>query len=192
MTHLTPDFITCTLYERNGPTVQHSAVPLPRQLTPAAVLLPLIQHPDGWQLLFIRRTQTVSHHKGQIAFPGGRAEIVDKNPMETAQRETREELGINSEQIQILGRLRPLQTTQTGFWIYPFVGLLPMEFQLHPDPKEVADILIIPLSLFMTPPLPTNETDNHYVYQKEIIWGATARMMTQFVDCLLTERPCAS
>lgn len=159
-------------------------------LTPSAVLLPLVLQHNAWHLLFIRRTMTVSHHKGQIAFPGGRTESHDANPLATALRETKEELGLDPQQIRILGKLPPTPTTQTGFLIHPFVGILPMEFQLHPDPREVADTLMVPLRFFLETPAPV-WTNARYTYQNEIIWGATAKITTLLAVCLLTESPCA-
>lgn len=188
---LTPDFIANCLNEKNGPTLQHPLRLTNPALTQAAVLLPLILQHEEWRLLFIRRTMTVSHHKGQIAFPGGRMESQDQNPLATALRETEEELGIKTHQIRILGKLPPVPTTQTGFLIHPFVGLLPMEFQLQPDPREVAQTLTLPLSLFLENPTPADATCR-YLYQNEVIWGATARITTLLAACLLTETTCAS
>ncbi|MBF0427610.1 MAG: CoA pyrophosphatase [Magnetococcales bacterium] len=169
------------------PTYENNA----SSLTQAAVLLPLIGHEEVWHLLFIRRTLTVSHHKGQIAFPGGRAEHHDSTPLATALRETREELGLDPRQIHILGKLPPVPTTQTGFLIHPFVGILPLEFQLRPDPREVASTLTVPLDFFLNSP-ERSRAKNRYNYQNEIIWGATARIMTILTNKLLTELPCAS
>ncbi|MBF0189576.1 MAG: CoA pyrophosphatase [Magnetococcales bacterium] len=158
---------------------------------PAAVIVPLVPRGPEWDLLFIRRTQTVSHHKGQIAFPGGRPEPADSTPLATALREFKEELGLDPLQLHILGRLPPTPTLQTGYLIHPFVGLLTTPPNPRPDPGEVAGTLLIPLNVFLETVrlLPDTPRFNH---QEEVVWGATARIMTQFCVAILTRSTCAS
>ncbi|MBF0271154.1 MAG: CoA pyrophosphatase [Magnetococcales bacterium] len=191
-TFLTPAILASCLDEKIGPTWQT----LSRQvatpsLLPAAVIVPLVPRDREWDLLFIRRTQTVSHHKGQIAFPGGRAESADTTPLATALREFQEELGLDPLQMHILGRLPPTPTLQTGYLIHPFVGLLPAPPIPRPDPAEVAGTLLIPLNVFLER-VKLNPDTPHFDHQGEVVWGATARIMTQFSVAILTRSTCAS
>ena len=148
----------------------------------SAVFVPLIQREGTWHVLFIRRSETVSSHKGQIAFPGGRWEENDSTLQETALRETREELGETICPAQLLGTLPSVTTHSTGYIIYPFVGILEEPLALEPDSWEVAEVLILPLSIFLTP-----TKDGEWVafnYGTINVWGATARIMQHFITCL--------
>lgn len=157
----------------------------------AAVVVPLLQRGLEWDLLFIRRTENVTHHKGQIAFPGGHVEPQDASLLATALRELDEELGIDPFRVRILGRLPPAATRQTGFLIHPFVGLIKPPIQLRPAPDEVADTLTIPLNFFLETVKIYPETDS-FDHQGQVVWGATARVMTQLSVTILTRSTCAS
>ncbi|MBF0176587.1 MAG: CoA pyrophosphatase [Magnetococcales bacterium] len=159
----------------------------------AAVLVPLIRDQDHWDLLLIRRTQAVSHHKGQIAFPGGKWESEDGSFLATALRETHEELGIGPDTVQILGSLPQRVTLSTGFLIHPFVGQLQTPLRLRPALQEVAQILTVPLELFQDPARHEAIIDadsgfvhHRYFYQEHVIWGATASIIQRFVELLDT------
>ena len=117
-------------------------------LTPAAVLVPLIDHHDGLTMLLTQRTAHLSKHPGQISFPGGHCDQEDKTPEETALRETEEEVGIHRQHIQIIGRLSQYHT-RTGFDISPIVAIVQPNFTLAPDPHEVDDVFEVPLSFLM-------------------------------------------
>ena len=93
-------------------------------LTPAAVLVPLVPRPEGYQLLLTRRTDHLRDHPGQISFPGGRVEPEDASPAHTALREAQEEIGLDPGLPRILGYL-PTYRTGTGFHVFPVVALLP-------------------------------------------------------------------
>ncbi|MBF0628999.1 MAG: CoA pyrophosphatase [Magnetococcales bacterium] len=189
---MTPEFITSSLDEKSGPTwqtiLQAEEASAWRQ---AAVIVPLIARGSEWDLLFIRRTLTVSHHKGQIAFPGGRAEPHDASPLATALREFQEELGADPALLAILGRLPPTPTLQSGYLIHPFVGVLPHGTVLRPSPDEVAETLLVPLNFFLET-LKLSPKIERFEYRGEVIWGATARVMTQWSVALLTRSACAS
>ena len=122
------------------------AVPLILGGTPAAVLVPIIARPEP-ALLFTRRTERLARHAGQVSFPGGRVKALDRSPLETALRETAEEMGIAPSQVVVAGYL-PRYRTGTGFDIQPVVGVLPPELTLTPDPAEVAEIFEAPLVFF--------------------------------------------
>lgn len=152
-----------------------------KSLQSSAVLVPLIWRDQEWHLLFIRRSESVSRHKGQIAFPGGRWEEEDDSFLETAKRETREELGEMINPVEILGALPSVSTKSTGFIIYPFVGVLEEPLQLQPDSWEVAEVLSLPLQEFLQPSIASPvEFDSGNIN----VWGATARITHQFINCI--------
>ncbi|MBF0447717.1 MAG: CoA pyrophosphatase [Magnetococcales bacterium] len=144
-------------------------------------MVPLIRRADGWHLLLILRSQRVSSHKGQIAFPGGRWERTDDSLLQTAQRETAEELGKSIHTRRIFGTLPSVTTHSTGYVIYPFVGLLEEPLILEPDYWEVEEVLTAPLNAFLTP---SKNDPIEFVHDNRIIWGATARIIHQFINCL--------
>jgi 8-oxo-dGTP pyrophosphatase MutT (NUDIX family) len=94
----------------------------------AAVLLPLFKNATDYHLVFTKRTETLTHHKGQVSFPGGSFEPSDGDLLTTALRESYEEVGIRPEHVSILGRLDDLSTFSTSFTISPFVGLIPYPY----------------------------------------------------------------
>lgn len=163
-----------------------------RALLPAAVLIPLVQRPTGLTVLLTQRTDHLIHHGGQISFPGGRVEHHDANPIETALRETEEEIGLHRRHVDVVGLLDTYQTI-TGFLITPVVSFIEPAFQLDPDPFEVADVFEVPFSF-------TLDARNHqyreklykghhrgfYVipYENRYIWGATAAMLVHFAHKL--------
>ena len=118
--------------------------------TPAAVLFPIVQRPQGHTVLLTQRTDHLRDHAGQVSFPGGRVDAVDVSPQATALRETQEEIGLSPSHIEIFGYL-PQYYTGTGFVVTPVVGLLTPPFELQPDPFEVAEIFEVPLSFLLDP-----------------------------------------
>jgi 8-oxo-dGTP pyrophosphatase MutT (NUDIX family) len=153
----------------------------------AAVLIPVIARPAP-TILFTRRTEHLAKHSGQISFPGGRSEPADLSPVETALRETMEEIGIAPSFVSIAGFL-PRYRTGTGFDITPVVGVVAPGFALVPDPREVAEIFEVPLAFFLDPANARDgsremagrarrfhvfEPDGHY------IWGITAALLFDF------------
>jgi 8-oxo-dGTP pyrophosphatase MutT (NUDIX family) len=155
-------------------------------LQSSAVLVPLLWRSQEWHLLLIRRSESVSSHKGQIAFPGGRWEEQDPSFLETALRETREELGEQISPVKILGALPTVSTHSTGYLIYPFVGVLKEPLVLEPDSWEVAEVLTLPLTGFLSPTiLEPVSFDCGPVH----VWGATARIIHQFIQYLREGEP---
>ncbi|MEO5376272.1 MAG: CoA pyrophosphatase [Magnetococcus sp. DMHC-6] len=144
----------------------------------AAVLVPLLYMDGEWRVLFIQRSQQVSVHRGQMAFPGGHCELTDLDERSTALRETEEELGIKRAQIQILGQMERQPTHQSGFLIRPVVGRLTPDFFLSPDPKEVAQVVTLPLAFFLNKEACRHSPKGvYYLYGEHHIWGATAAIM---------------
>lgn len=167
--------------------------PLPEDaLRAAAVLVPLVDRPEGVTVIFTQRTAHLTAHAGQISFPGGRMEHVDATPEDTALRETEEEIGLARDHIEILGRL-DTYVTRTGFRVTPVVGLVRPPFQLTPDPTEVAEVFEVPLAFILDPANPQRHSRDlqgakrhFYVfpYQQRFIWGATAGMLVNLQDVL--------
>jgi 8-oxo-dGTP pyrophosphatase MutT (NUDIX family) len=167
----------------------------PPPLTRAAVLVPIIAHPDQLTVLLTRRTEHLHDHAGQIAFPGGRVEEVDADHAAAALREAEEEVGLPRARTQIVGRLDTYQT-RTGFEIVPVVGIVRPPFSLHPDPHEVAEAFEVPLDFIVDP---ANHRRDSRIFQGAerhfwampfgayYIWGATAGMLVNLSEVLRRE-----
>lgn len=161
-------------------------------LKSAAVLVPLIDRPDGITVLFTRRTSHLAHHAGQVSFPGGHIEPQDGGPVETALRETEEECGLDRRHVGVVGRL-DTYITRTGFLVVPVVGIVEPPFTLTPDAHEVAEIFEVPLDFLL-------DRRNHQrcsvefegatryfwamPYGRHYIWGATAGMLVNLCEIL--------
>ncbi len=165
-------------------------------LIPAAVLL-LLTNRGGPHVVFAKRTERVAHHKGQYSFPGGIVETWDGSRLETALREAKEEIGLPPEAVEILGTLDDTETRATPFVITPFVGLIRQPVSYAPDGKEIERVLEVPLAALLDPAnfrVELWERDDHtspvyfYDYGGETIWGATARILKQFLDLVFPER----
>lgn len=161
-------------------------------LTPAAVLFPIVVHEDRHTVLLTQRTAHLRDHAGQISFPGGRVEASDTSPVDTALRETEEEIGLSRRQIDVLGYL-PEYRTGTGFRVTPVVALVRPPFDLNPDPFEVAEVFEVPLD-FLLNPANHQQHSLHYrgalrnyfamPYGDYFIWGATAGMIRSLSERL--------
>lgn len=156
-----------------------------RILRPAAVLVGLVDRGAGAQVLLTRRTQALRHHAGQIAFPGGRIEASDPDPVAAALREAAEEVGLAPSQARALGYLDPFATI-TGFHVYPVVAMVDAGFSPRPDPGEVDEVFELPLD-FLLDPANARElqvefrghrrTVVEFVHASYRVWGATAAML---------------
>lgn len=161
----------------------------------ASVLLLLHLIETEWQLLFIRRSENEKdRHSGQVAFPGGAEESHDDNQVDTALRETEEEIGVAREHIKIIGTL-PVYTTSSYYQVTPVVGLIDWPLTLTPAPDEVARVFSIPLAWlknqdnFNLRPRSDGDSGRHPVvyfdhYDGELLWGASARMTLNFIRAL--------
>ncbi len=163
-----------------------------RPLTPAAVLVPLVDRADEFSVLLTQRTDHLLHHPGQVSFPGGRAEESDNDSVATALRETEEEIGLQSGCVEIVGYLDPYQTI-TGFLVTPVVGFVDPLFELNPDPFEVAEVFEVPLSHIIDPHNRQRESRIFqgqercfyvFPYKHYYIWGATAAMLVNLSEKL--------
>ena len=167
--------------------------PLPPQLLkPAAVLIPIVQHVDGATVLLTHRTETLSSHAGQIAFPGGRTDAADAFSPLTALREAQEEIGLEPRKVHLLGKMHPY-ATGSGYDITPVVGLVKPPLKLFANPDEVNAIFEVPLTFLMT--------GSNYQklelewkgamrqtyaipYQEHYIWGVTAGILKTLYETL--------
>ena len=166
---------------------------LPGQnLRQAAVLVPLIERPDGLTVMLTKRTDHLDHHPGQISFPGGRIEEDDTSPEDAALREAEEEVGLQRHEVDIIGRLDEY-VVRTGFSVTPFVGLVQSEYTVALDEFEVAEVFEVPLSFFMDEAnhrrdsrIHNGEVREFYAmpYGDHYIWGATAGMLRNLYDIL--------
>ncbi len=139
-------------------------------------------------LFLIRRSLELTHHRGEIGFPGGRCEAGDNRKVDTALRELKEELSIEPEKVDVWGRLDDVKTN-TGFIISPFVGSLREKADIIPDPEEVAEVLRLPPEDLFTFPhriqltrvvAGVTRTFPGYRLGEHLIWGATARIIDKF------------
>jgi 8-oxo-dGTP pyrophosphatase MutT (NUDIX family) len=161
-------------------------------VTPAAVLVAVVDHPVGPTVLFTRRTAQLKKHSGQISFPGGRAEASDPSVEFTALRETHEEIGLPPDKVEVIARL-PEYFTRTGFRVTPVVGVIQPPLELVPDAREVDEVFEVPLAFLL-------DAANHRRASREIggrtahyyeiehngrvIWGATAGMIVNLYRML--------
>lgn len=141
-------------------------------------------------IIMTERPKTMNHHAGEISFPGGRWHKKDTDLLDTAIRETREEIGIEITRGQVIGQLKSVTTLNSGFTIAPFITIQ-NEIPLLTPNSEIESILNIPL----IPLLKTIEEDNDpnhksiqemytFTFQNHLIWGASARMLNQILNIL--------
>ena len=162
----------------------------------AAVLVPIVNRPEGLTVLLTKRTDHLTHHPGQISFPGGHTEEGDETAEHAALRETEEEVGLPPSYIRTLGRLNDY-VTRTGFRVTPVVGIVDAPYPTDPDEHEVAEVFEVPLSFLM-------DKENHQKcsrifmgvrryfwampYGDYYIWGATAGMLKNLCDFLTDDK----
>jgi 8-oxo-dGTP pyrophosphatase MutT (NUDIX family) len=162
----------------------------------AAVLVPLFKKDGGCHLLFTKRSEQVKYHKGEISFPGGVVDEEDKELIGTALREAFEEIGLKENDVQIIGVLDDIVTT-TEFIVTPIVGLFPYPYPFKVSEVEISELIEVPLSFLLVEDnlsereiFRGDEKEVVYFYQygEHTIWGATARILKQFLDLILSER----
>jgi len=158
---------------------------LPRTFARAAVMVPIVERPEGLTVLLTERASHLKHHPGQISFPGGRIEPADAGPWEAAVRETREEIGLAAEFASLAGYLHD-HMVLTGYLITPAVAFVRPGFELALDVTEVQDVFEVPLDFVLDPAhhVPRkrsfggHEFLTHDIpYGERHIWGATAGML---------------
>ncbi len=162
----------------------------------AAVLVPLFQKDKDCHLLFTKRSEEVKYHKGEISFPGGMVDEEDKELINTALREADEEIGLKERDVQIIGVLDDIVTI-TEFIVTPIVGLFPYPYLFKVSEVEIAELIEVPLASLLEEDCfgereifrgGQKEVVYAYQYGKHIIWGATARILKQFLDLISSSR----
>ncbi|HOE41519.1 MAG TPA: CoA pyrophosphatase [Rhodoferax sp.] len=167
-----------------------------RQPMQAAVLIPIVMRNEPTVLL-TQRTEQMSTHSGQIAFPGGKCDVDDADATAAALREAFEEVGLESGFVDVLGQL-PIYTTGSAFIVTPVVALVTPGFVLKPNAQEVSDVFEVPLQFVMNP---ANHRHHQVHWQglqrqwlsmpyldgatERFIWGATAGMLRNFYRFLI-------
>jgi 8-oxo-dGTP pyrophosphatase MutT (NUDIX family) len=161
----------------------------------AAVLMPLFERDGELHVVYIRRSDHVASHRGQVAFPGGRVEAVDATLLDAALREAHEEVGIDPATVDVVGGLPTMHTTTSGIIVAPFVGVIPSDAPLKPDPSEVAEIFNVPLSAlrdmnfrgnyeFNPDGRPRGSKFPAILYGGQVIWGLTLRITINLLEIL--------
>ncbi|USZ72856.1 NUDIX hydrolase [Natronosalvus halobius] len=156
----------------------------------AAVLAPVIDRDGEDYLLFTRRADHLGEHPGQMSFPGGGREPQDDSILETALREADEEIGLEPSAVDVVGQLDDIRTI-TEYAVTPFVGRIP-DRSYDPDEREVAEIVVLPLSGFLDPDNYEYDRRDHPYYGDIVIhyfhvdgytvWGATGRILVQLLE----------
>ena len=162
-------------------------------MTKSAVLVPIFYNNGKLHILLTRRSEKVLHHKGQIAFPGGAHNEADASLLETALRESMEEIGLDPRDAEIVGELDDTPTTTSGFIITPFVATIPYPYKFTPNPNEIAEIFDVPVHTLLRKATVRQEPQSingepiielFYEYEGIIIWGATARILKQLLNLI--------
>lgn len=177
--------------ELMAPTVRYTGNGVPDQskARDSSVLILLYPHHQRLYIPFIQRPDYNGVHGGQISLPGGKCETFDNNKWETALRETHEELGIDTSDIEYMGVLTPLYIPNSNFIVHPYVGHLPRQPIFNPSPFEVKEVLEISIQTLF------KEADSQNIVVKNIngheiqapcfesngskIWGATAMILSE-------------
>lgn len=157
----------------------------------AAVLIPLTFYADEWHLLFTRRTNKLKRHSGQVSFPGGQCDPEDETHEKTALREAEEEIGLWRQDVELLGRVNEVVTV-THYEITPVVGVFEFPYSFTVSTIEVGRVFTMPLSWLATPqnfwkfqhPRAKHPTIAYHPYDGELLWGATARIVHNFLKTI--------
>lgn len=163
----------------------------------AAVLIALFPKNEEWHIVFIQRNANDrDHHGGQISFPGGKAEPSDGSMLNTALREAEEEVGIASQEVNVIGKLTELYIPVSNFQVHPFLGYLegPASYKLQEE--EVSGVLEVPLSHFQQSavrkvtdirinPHLTLKNVPYFDVDGQVLWGATAMMLNELMELAL-------
>ena len=181
-----PDLLKSVLAHRTKKTVGDPS------LTPASVLLLLYPKDGEYCILLNKRSEHVEHHKGEISLPGGARDPEDRDSLETALRETEEEMGIQRGDVTVLGQLDEV-VTRSRFLVQVFAGTIEYPYQFKPSAIEIAEVLEVPISALRDPANVrvethlengTSVTSYAYAYNQHLIYGATAKILQQVLELL--------
>ena len=181
-----PDLVRQALAKRSKWSVTDES------LMPAAVLVALYPKDGEYCVLLNKRSELVEHHKGEISFPGGARDPEDRDFLDTALREAEEEMGIRPPDVTILGELDDA-VTRSGFAVRVFVGEIPHSYPFAPSDLEIAEVLEVPIRNLYIPANIRWETRWNgaglttvysYVHEEHVIFGATAKIVQQFLDVM--------
>lgn len=159
----------------------------------AAVLVPLYQEGNAFQILLTKRSESVKTHQGQIGFPGGIWQPEDPDIIATALREAHEEVGIRPADVEVLGQMDDTFTATSNFLITPTIGVIPYPYPFQTNPQEIADLFTLPLPVLQDPQAFQEETWEREGRQVKVfvrregphvIWGATARILRHMAEIL--------
>lgn len=171
----------------------HETVRVPvKSGRPAGVLMPLWDDGDDIQVIFTKRSSDLPTHAGQVSFPGGMAETTDNGLSYTALRETEEEIGVPPEKVAVVRRMDQLKTI-TGFVVTPYIGLMASDISFKVNRVEVDHLLMVPLKKVLDREA-YQEVEVDWdgmklsqmglAHDQDIIWGATFRMLQNFIESL--------
>lgn len=193
---LTEDQITQSLKKETDKTFDVPHHFKETQYRKASVLIPFVRIEDTWHIVFIRRAESdKDRHSGQVAFVGGKEEAEDRTVIDTALRETHEEIGVNPGDVKILGQLG-FHYSVSRFEITPVVATIPWPYDLTLDPAEVSRAFTLPLTWLAEesnyeirnrqPPESDQQVPVVFFnkHDGELLWGATARMILSLVNTL--------
>jgi len=161
-----------------------------------SVLILLYSTPNGISIPFIQRPEYEGFHSGQISFPGGKLEKNDTTLWDTALRETHEELGIDTNKIELMGTLTPIFIPVSNYIVTPHVGFLDKEPLFNPNPTEVSEMIVVPMNHFFSTSnikhfkkIENNKKYDYpyYYVEGKSIWGATAMILSEFVEVCKTK-----
>jgi 8-oxo-dGTP pyrophosphatase MutT (NUDIX family) len=165
----------------------------PHGLVVAAVLCPIFLKHGEPHILLTKRTDLVEHHKGEVSFPGGKLDDTDPDLLHCALRETSEEVGIDPQDVNVIGELDDFYTVATNYLVVPFVGTIPYPYEFKPNDREIDEVLGVPMEIFFDPSRRRTEIWDvwgqktkivFYDWRDYTIWGATARILKHFIDLL--------
>jgi 8-oxo-dGTP pyrophosphatase MutT (NUDIX family) len=162
---------------------RHERVRMPAGPVPAAVLIPLVLKKGAYHILFTKRSENLNHHRGEISFPGGVGHPGDSDTLETALRETWEEVGISPDNVEVLGALDDFLSIH-DYLVTPYVGIIPSDQRFVPNPDEIERLIQVLFEIRewtwqgRTFPL------FFATYGQDTIWGLTAAILRQFIHII--------
>ncbi len=161
-------------------------------MMPAAVMILLYRKEGEYCILLNKRSEKVEHHKGEISFPGGARDPEDRDSLETALRETEEEMGIKREDITVLGEMDEI-VTRSNFQVSVFTGTIEYPYKFTPSAIEIAEVVEFPITSLIDPINRRVETrwvdgmpltSYSYVHEEHVVFGATARILQSCIEIL--------